>query len=66
MILNTVQVFDSKLKSFFYGEAYTDLAHSNVNINMITRPSKQPEPPVQNITEAPVNYDFSDEAPGKI
>lgn len=59
------QVFDSKLKSFFYGEAYTDLAHSNVNINMITRPSKQPEPPVQNITEAPVNYDFSDEAQAK-
>lgn len=59
------QIFDSKLKSFFYGEAYTDLAHSNVKINMITHQSEQPKPPVQNLNGETVNYDFSDEAQAK-
>ena len=59
------RVFDSSLKSYFYGEAYTNLAHSNVNINMRANmenqgsSSHQAQMPVdaQNI-----NYDFSDEA----
>ena len=58
------KVFDSSLKSYFYGEAYTNLAHSNVKINMR---AKQGEILPDTQTSAPVdakniNYDFSDEA----
>ena len=58
------KVFDSSLKSYFYGEAYTNLAHSNVKINMR---AKQGEILPETQTNAPVdakniNYDFSDEA----
>ena len=60
------KVFDSSLKSFFYGEAYTNLAHSNVKVNLrssqnssVSQNNQQNPQPVdaQNI-----EYDFSDEA----
>ena len=58
------KVFDSSLKSYFYGEAYTNLAHSNVKINMRAKqgeilPDTQTSTPVD---AKNINYDFSDEA----
>ncbi len=60
------KVFDSSLKSFFYGEAYTNLAHSNVNVNLrakqtnqdIVQTQQNPQP----VDAKSINYDFSDEA----
>lgn len=60
------KVIDSSLKSFFYGEAYTNLAHSNVRINMrntAQTPIEQTLPQNDNIIRADaIDYDFSDEA----
>lgn len=58
------KVRNSSLKSYFYGEAYTNLAHSNVNIKMRTTAENSHTLPTQNeiINAAAVEYDFSDEA----
>lgn len=58
-------VRDSSLKSFFYGEAYTALAHSGVNTYMRSTTSSNVPNNIQ--TKNPVDaksieYDFSDEA----
>lgn len=55
------KVLNSSLKSFYYGEAYTQLAHSNVKINLrSTHEIPQESQPL--IDPASINYDFSDEA----
>lgn len=61
------KVFDSSLKSYFYGEAYTYLAHSDVNINMrATQDSGNEKPPQNSIIKADaIEYDFSDDAQEK-
>lgn len=58
------KVQNSSLKSYFYGEAYTNLSHSNVNIKMRTTTENSHTLPPQNkiINAAAVEYDFSDEA----
>lgn len=59
------RVFDSSLKSYFYGEAYTNLAHSNVNINMRANMENQGSSSHQSqmpVDAQNINYDFSDEA----
>ena len=58
------KVFDSSLKSYFYGEAYTNLAHSNVKINMRAKQGEiLPETQTSAQVDAKnINYDFSDEA----
>ena len=58
------KVRDSSLKSYFYGEAYTNLAHSNVNIKMRTTAENSQMLPPQNeiINASAIEYDFSDEA----
>lgn len=58
-------VRDSSLKSFFYGEAYTSLAHSDVNTYLLSGVSdkKENKEISENIIDAKnVEYDFSDEA----
>ena len=62
--LKNKRVIDSSLKSYFYGEAYTNLAHSNASVNLR---SQKNDPTTSEKTPAPVNakeinYDFSDEA----
>lgn len=58
-------VRNSNLKSFFYGEAYTNLAHSNTN-TYLRAPSAQPQMPAEQIINAQnIEYDFSDEAQAK-
>ena len=58
-------VRNSNLKSFFYGEAYTNLAHSNTN-TYLRAPSTQPQMPAEQIINAQnIEYDFSDEAQAK-
>lgn len=62
------KVVDSKLKSFFYGEAYTALAHSNLPVNMRSRfeNSENSTPVPDEIIRADaIEYDFSDEAQAK-
>ena len=56
------KVFDSSLKSYFYGEAYTNLAHSNVKINMRAKQGEiLPETQTSAQVDAKnINYDFSD------
>ena len=58
------KVRNSSLKSYFYGEAYTNLAHSNVNIKMRTTAENSQMLPPQNeiINASAIEYDFSDEA----
>lgn len=58
------KVQNSSLKSYFYGEAYTNLAHSNVNIKMRTTAENSQMLPPQNeiINASAIEYDFSDEA----
>lgn len=58
------KVRNSSLKSYFYGEAYTNLAHSNVNIKMRTNAENSHTLPTQNeiINADAIEYDFSDEA----
>lgn len=58
------RVRNSSLKSYFYGEAYTNLAHSNVNIKMRTTAENSQMLPPQNeiINASAIEYDFSDEA----
>ena len=58
------KVQNSSLKSCFYGEAYTNLSHSNVNIKMRTTTENSHTLPPQNkiINATAVEYDFSDEA----
>ena len=61
-------VRDSSLKSFFYGEAYTALAHSGVNTYLrSTSTSKSAsESNSKNAVDAKsIEYDFSDEAQAK-
>ena len=57
-------VRDSSLKSFFYGEAYTNLAHSNTNTYLRT-PEHSQTPAEQVINAQSIEYDFSDEAQAK-
>jgi len=57
----TKKVRDASLKSFFYGEAYTNLAHSNVNTYLRTGNSKQEKQDI-GIRAESIEYDFSDEA----
>ena len=58
------RVLDSSLKSYFYGEAYTNLAHSTARVNL--RSKKDASLPQTATPEAvnakEINYDFSDEA----
>lgn len=55
-------VHDSSLKSFFYGEAYTALSHSNTNVYMRTNSEHTQPLPEQIINAKSIEYDFSDEA----
>ncbi len=54
-------IHDSSLKSFFYGEAYTALSHSNT---IHTRTNSERTQPIseQVINAKSIEYDFSDEA----
>ena len=61
----TKTVRDSSLKSFFYGEAYTNLAHSDVNTYLKSSSSemKNVVDNVNSVIDAKsIEYDFSDEA----
>ena len=61
--LKNRKVIDSSLKSYFYGEAYTNLAHSNVSVNLRSK-EQSVIPPQSNspVNAKEINYDFSDEA----
>lgn len=58
------RVLDSSLKSYFYGEAYTNLAHSTASVNLRSKKDvslpQTARPEAVNAKE--INYDFSDEA----
>lgn len=62
--LKNRKVIDSSLKSYFYGEAYTNLAHSNVRVNLRSKDQSLLPPPQTNspVNAKEINYDFSDEA----
>lgn len=59
-------VRDSTLKSFFYGEAYTHLAHSDVNTYLKTSNTEKKQHSSDNqnnvVDAKSIEYDFSDEA----
>ncbi len=59
--LKNRRVIDSSLKSYFYGEAYTNLAHSNVSVNLRSK-DQTLLPPDSPVNAKEINYDFSDEA----
>lgn len=59
--LKNRRVIDSSLKSYFYGEAYTNLAHSNVSVNLRSK-DESLLPPDSPVNAKEINYDFSDEA----
>lgn len=62
--LKNRRVIDSSLKSYFYGEAYTNLAHSSARVNLRSKENlNSSAASSQNPVNAKeINYDFSDEA----